>query len=962
MRAKRLYPQALAALAALTILSLRASGQQAAAPQVPQPKIYALQPTGAKVGSTVEVRISSGTDLDGANRLIFSHPGITAKQLTEEPGRIYPQGRGVEGKFKVSVAADVPPGIYEVRAAGYFGVTNARRFAVSEREEFTEKEPNNDPATAQEPPLGSVINGTCDAQNYDCFRLIAKKGQRYLAEAQALRIDSRAQVVITLLDPAGRELRRIVGTRSRDALLDFTAESDGPYVIRLHDLLYRGGEEFFYRLSIGTGPWIDYVDPPVLKPGTDNAVTVYGRNLPGGAKAEGVEIDGRPIEKLAVTIKAPAVGELPVQTLMRPGDASADLISWNLPGSNPVRLLLADDPVTPEVEPNDTPEKAQPVKAPVMIVGRFNPRGDHDWYSFEAAKGDKLWIEVVSQRLGLPVDPQIVIQQAGDSIKELQEVDDLASPLPVMQNNLEKKYRAHSDDAAVLFTVPADGKYRLMVRDLFGSSQGDPRLFYALSIRAPKPDFRLVAFPVETSPADGKFSQVNCIVRRGGSDRLKVIAYRREGFDSPIRIEAEGLPPGLSAGVAVIASGDTSVDFIFKAAPDAPGFAGPIRIVGRGGDTTRLVRSAEVLWNVADMQKEPVVTRITESVGVAIDDHFVAPLALQVGANNSDVLRMARGGKLKIPVKLVKNADAKDLDKAQVKVVTTGLPGKNNEKPIVVKDLTLSLAKPDGELELDITDKAPLGMLTFHLTGDVDVPYIRNPERLKKAQDEQKRIDALAVELAAEAKKSAEEKTKAEKDASEANAAVAKAKGAGLAEAPLKEAEDKAKAADEAKAKAVEAEKKVQDLVKAADAAKKEWADELKKATEGAKEKKIKVWFSSLSVPVEVVAVPVTLKPAAESVTVKAGDKAELAVEITREFGFADEVKLELVAGSAPVKLAAVTAAGTQASAPVTFTADKGAKPGTYTVTLRGSLKYNAKALTVERTLQVTVEAAPAGQ
>src|SRR5213076_2761684 len=163
--------------------------------------------------------------------------------------------------------------------------------------------------------------------------------------------------------------------------------------------------------------------------------------------------------------------------------------------------------------PNDTPDKAQAIQAPALVVGRFNPRGDRDWYTFEAKKGDKLWIEAVSQRLGLSVDPQIVIQQA-EASKDLQEIDDLASPLPAMANNNEKKYRAHSDDPAILFTVPADGKYRLLVRDLFGSAQGDPRLFYALSIRAPKPDFRLVAFPVETSPTDGKLSQVKCIVRR----------------------------------------------------------------------------------------------------------------------------------------------------------------------------------------------------------------------------------------------------------------------------------------------------------------------------------------------------------------------------------------------------------------------------------------------------------------
>jgi hypothetical protein len=944
------------AAAPFLALAITASAQQGAAPQVPQPKIYALQPAGAKAGTTIDVRISSGSDLDGANRLLFSHPGIVAKPLTEEPGRIYPQGRAIDGKFKVAVAADVPPGIYEVRAAGYFGVTNARRFVVGEREESAEKEPNNDPATAQEPALGAVVNGACEAQNYDCYKLAAKKGQRYIVEAQALRIDSRAQVVLTLFDPTGRELRRIAGTRSRDALLDFTAEAEGPHVVRVNDLLYRGGDEYFYRLTIGTGPWIDFVDPPVLKPGADNAVTVYGRNLPGGAPAEGVQIDGRPIEKLAATIKGPTAAELPVQTLLRPGDASADLVSWNLPGSNPVRLLLSDEAVVPEADANDTPDKAQAITPPALLVGRFNPRGDRDWYAFEAKKGDKLWIEAVSQRLGLAVDPQIVIQQAGEASKDLQEIDDLASPLPAMQGNVEKKYRAHSDDPAILFTVPADGKYRLLVRDQFGAAQGDPRLFYTLSIRAPKPDFRLVAFPIETSPADGKLSQVNCIVRRGGSDRLRVIAYRRDGFDGAIRIEAEGLPPGLTARPAVIGPSDTAADFIFRAAPDAPAFAGTVKIAGRSGELRRDVRSAEVLWNVADMQKEPVLTRVTESVGVAIDEHFVAPLALQAGG---DALRMVRGGKLKVPVKLVKQADAKDLDKAQVKVVPSGLPGKGNDKPIAAKELILSLAKPDGELELDVTDKAPLGSLTFHLTGDVEIAYVRNPERVKRAQDEQKRIDAVAAELAAESKKASEEKAKADKEAAEAQAAVAKLKGAGQAEAPVKEAEDKARAADEAKAKAAEADKKLQDLVKAADAAKKEWADELKKSTDSAKEKKIKVWFASLSIPLEVVAVPLTLKTAADAVTIKAGEKADVAVDLVREFGFADEVKLEMSGGNAPVKVAAVTAAGNQPQVTLALTTEKAAKVGAYTLTLRGSLKFGGKPLTVDKVLQVTVEAAP---
>src|SRR5258706_138385 len=152
---------------------------------------------------------------------------------------------------------------------------------------------------------------------------------------------------------------------------------------------------------------------------TATRLTFSGATLPAGCPGEASESAGRPFDNLAVTIRAPAVGDLPVQTLLRPGDASVDLVSWNLPGSNPVRLLIAEDAPVSEAEPNDTPEKAQPLKTPALLIGRFNPRGDRDWYTFEATKGEKLWIEVVSQRLGLPVDPQIVLQQAGEVTKEL---------------------------------------------------------------------------------------------------------------------------------------------------------------------------------------------------------------------------------------------------------------------------------------------------------------------------------------------------------------------------------------------------------------------------------------------------------------------------------------------------------------------------------------------------------------
>src|SRR5262249_62087843 len=46
--------------------------------------------------------------------------------------------------------------------------------------------------------------------------------------------------------------------------------------------------------------------PPMAEPGKPAQVTLYGRNLPGGTPEPGASIDGRPLEKLVVTVNPPA--------------------------------------------------------------------------------------------------------------------------------------------------------------------------------------------------------------------------------------------------------------------------------------------------------------------------------------------------------------------------------------------------------------------------------------------------------------------------------------------------------------------------------------------------------------------------------------------------------------------------------------------------------------------------------
>src|SRR5262249_5757730 len=141
-------------------------------------------------------------------------------------------------------------------------------------------------------------------------------------------IDSKLPVEMRLFGPGDRELGSNRGYQNNDALLDAVLPADGDYQVRLCSFTYtQGGPDYFYRLSVSTGPWIDAVFPPNVEPGKEAKVIVYGRNLPGGTLDPSMIVEGRPLEKLVTTAKAPA-DERAAQRLDFPGlvvPASASL-------------------------------------------------------------------------------------------------------------------------------------------------------------------------------------------------------------------------------------------------------------------------------------------------------------------------------------------------------------------------------------------------------------------------------------------------------------------------------------------------------------------------------------------------------------------------------------------------------------------------------------------------------------
>ena len=77
---------------------------------MPNPDLLTVAPAVAKAGTTFEMT-TTGKELEGAKALRFSHPKITAAPVLLPADDFYPAPRPVEGKFTVTIPAEVPPGV-----------------------------------------------------------------------------------------------------------------------------------------------------------------------------------------------------------------------------------------------------------------------------------------------------------------------------------------------------------------------------------------------------------------------------------------------------------------------------------------------------------------------------------------------------------------------------------------------------------------------------------------------------------------------------------------------------------------------------------------------------------------------------------------------------------------------------------------------------------------------------------
>jgi hypothetical protein len=289
---------------------------------------------------------------------------------------------------------------------------------------------------------------------------------------------------------------------------------DGKYIIEIHDSVYRGREDFVYRLTIGEIPFITSIFPLGGRVGSPMNVHLTGWNLPvDSIRLEPTFDRGRTLRTISLN-QENAV-------------------------SNRVPFIMDVLPEIVEKEPNDTPEAAQTVGSAVIINGRIDRPDDVDYFRIEGH--GVIVAEVFARRLGSPLDSIIRLYDAsGKEVAVNDDYEDKSWPL----------ITHHADSR---FQVNSTGVHYLSIAD--AQRRGGPEFGYRLYVRAPRPDFDLRVTPS------------SIIAPCGGTVAITAHAFRKDGFIDDIALELENAPPGFALSGAWVPGSQDKVRLTLTVPP-----------------------------------------------------------------------------------------------------------------------------------------------------------------------------------------------------------------------------------------------------------------------------------------------------------------------------------------------------------------------------------------------------------
>ncbi|HAI13927.1 MAG TPA: hypothetical protein DCM28_19645 [Phycisphaerales bacterium] len=654
----RLFPL----LLVVGLLTLPVSAQKKVEQATLDPHIAHLFPAGGQVGTTVNVMVA-GQSFNDIKSIRVTGEDITAELLE----RVSDESLRVT----VKLGPKAKPGMHDFRVIARNGISNRFRFFVDQYPEVLEDKADDkskapmeiDLADAQKiGALPVVVNGRVFGADRDLYAFEARAGQTLVFDVKARAIlpyvadavPGWFQSCISLLDAKGRVVVFADDNRfDPDPRLIHTFASDGTYYIEIHDALFRGREDWVYRIRMGELPTVTHVYPLGATRNEQQTFELFGVHLQQKTVTMNFSDSSKSISQIQVTNDKGFV-------------------------SNAVPVLVNDLPSIEEVEPNNYNKQAQLIQWPACVNGRIDKPGDFDTFSIQTTKNNQeLLINVYARRLDSPMDSFVDLMDGkGKWIKGYDDQVDEAFPLIT-----------HHADSRVLYTFRRKGRYMFRIRETQG--KGGSEYAYRLVVCEPQPDFALRLMPINRSIAPG------------GTAELTAQVIRQPGFTAPVALTFDNLPEGMTIRGANIPKGQDVVRLTITA-PDqlegtllTPSLTGCATIDKQ--TITRIADPAQEVMQAFIYKHRPTTEELL--LAVAEPKYFTVSLA----DPQLPVLEIPVGGEVEVTF----NLKREDKNKRAVRLV-----GYNPAKGISVRPTTIKPGETSGTIKISAIKWAKPGLET----------------------------------------------------------------------------------------------------------------------------------------------------------------------------------------------------------------------------------------------------------
>ncbi len=228
-------------------------------------------------------------------------------------------------------------------------------------------------------------------------------------------------------------------------------------------------------------------------------------------------------------------------------------------------VLAADGHV--ENVPHD-----KPLALPAAVDGRFLKADSEDSFRIAAKKDELIAIEcrpASASSIAMPII--VVADAAGQTLAKASSVE------------------SSDRECSLEWRAPADGEYRLRVRDLQHGTRGGPEFAYRLSARQAQPDFKFSIATDYVNVTQGSRSDLDLTVKRFG------------GFTGPIDLSIAGLPEGVTFEPPRIADNQTSLKLALKSIDDTRPTDATLRITGKAMIADKPVERLAEVFSVSDV-------------------------------------------------------------------------------------------------------------------------------------------------------------------------------------------------------------------------------------------------------------------------------------------------------------------------------------------------------------------------